>query len=392
MSSTIVTSIGSNSFTKVFSSSGSDTVGGLILLEDSLESSSQHLLNHLYSLWLPTISKQHRNIWFLNFSSTISEYRQLSKKYNNCNFIVIDYYSDSFGWNNSNNSSNNITENLQQIPMVFKYVKHDSTSIIKDIQNVYNCVPSKFKENPIILINSISTLVLKSGLSDTCNLIRSLTNYNFNKVKQDKEKQEKEKEQQQQQQQQEQDKNNNKKKIEKINKIETGIEGSVSNRIKMDKSFSCIFAILHTDLHEYEQSVQKQLQYISSVSIQVTPLSAKLKYSESLPHPYESTITLITKKRSGRVVRNVEYYYINNFTGKVEFDSAESLQTKQEEQEPDPTQNLSFNLKLTEDEKQARDSVVLPYRHQGNNEQTLLIEDPDDEDFDDEDPDDDLDI
>ncbi|KAK5577939.1 hypothetical protein RB653_002887 [Dictyostelium firmibasis] len=390
MSSTIVTSIGSNSFTKVFSSSGSDAVGGLILLEDSLESSSQHLLNHLYSLWLPTISKQHRNIWILNFSSTISEYKQLSKKYNNCNFIVIDYYSDSFGWNNNNNiinSNENITENLQQIPMIFKSVKHDSTSIIKDIQNVYNCVPNKFKENPIILINSISTLILKSGLSDTCNLIRSLTNYNFNKVKQDKEKQEKEKEKEQQQEQQDK-----KKKIEKINKIETGIEGSVSNRIKMEKSFSCIFAILHTDLHEYEQSVQKQLQYISSVSIQVTPLSAKLKYSESLPHPYESTITLITKKRSGRVVRNVEYYYINNVTGKVEFDSAESLQSKQEEQEPDPTQNLSFNLKLTEDEKQARDSVVLPYRHQGNNEQTLLIEDPDDEDFDDEDPDDDLDI
>ncbi|KAM9966161.1 hypothetical protein ACTFIR_006353 [Dictyostelium discoideum] len=386
MSSTIVSSIGSNSFTKVFSSSGSDAVGGLILLEDSLESSSQHLLNHLYSLWLPTISKQHRNIWFLNFSSTISEYKQLSKKYNNCNFIVIDYYSDSFGWNNSNN---NITENLQQIPMIFKSVKHDSASIIKDIQNVYNCVPNKFKENPIILINSISTLILKSGLSDTCNLIRSLTNYNFNKVKQDKEKQEKE----QKEQQDDNNNNNNKKKIEKINKIETGIEGSVSNRIKMEKSFSCIFAILHTDLHEYEQSVQKQLQYISSVSIQVTPLSAKLKYSESLPHPYESTITLITKKRSGRVVRNVEYYYINHATGKVEFDSAESLQTKQEEQEPDPTQNLSFNLKLTEDEKQARDSVVLPYRHQGNNnEQTLLIEDPDDEDFDDEDPDDDLDI
>ncbi|EAL69238.1 hypothetical protein DDB_G0276569 [Dictyostelium discoideum AX4] len=391
MSSTIVSSIGSNSFTKVFSSSGSDAVGGLILLEDSLESSSQHLLNHLYSLWLPTISKQHRNIWFLNFSSTISEYKQLSKKYNNCNFIVIDYYSDSFGWNNNNNNNsnnNNITENLQQIPMIFKSVKHDSASIIKDIQNVYNCVPNKFKENPIILINSISTLILKSGLSDTCNLIRSLTNYNFNKVKQDKEKQEKE-----QKEQQDNNNNNNKKKIEKINKIETGIEGSVSNRIKMEKSFSCIFAILHTDLHEYEQSVQKQLQYISSVSIQVTPLSAKLKYSESLPHPYESTITLITKKRSGRVVRNVEYYYINNATGKVEFDSAESLQTKQEEQEPDPTQNLSFNLKLTEDEKQARDSVVLPYRHQGNNnEQTLLIEDPDDEDFDDEDPDDDLDI
>ncbi|EGC39463.1 hypothetical protein DICPUDRAFT_147737 [Dictyostelium purpureum] len=378
MTSNIVSSIGSNSFTKVFSNSGNDAVSGLILLEDSLESPSQNLLNHLYSLWLPLNSKQHRNIWFLNFSSTISEYKELSKKYNNCNFIVIDYYSDPFGWNNNNNNTIDYSDNLIQIPMVFKSTEHDTNSIVNTIQNVYNCVPSKFKTNPIILINTISTLVLKNGLSQTCNLIRTLTNYNFSKQPEKVEAEEKEKEK--------------KNKMKLKNKIETGIEGSVSNRIKMEKSFSCIFAILHTDLHEFEPTVQKELQYISSVSIQVTPLSAKIKFSENLPHPYESTITLITKKRSGRVVRNIEYYYINEQTGKVEFDSAESLQLKQEESEPDPTQNLSFNLKLTDEEKQARDSVVLPYRHQGNNEQTLIIEDPDDEDFDDEDPDDDLDI
>lgn len=30
---------------------------------------------------------------------------------------------------------------------------------------------------------------------------------------------------------------------------------------------------------------------------------------------------------------------------------------------PDPTDNLTFNLKLTEEEQAARESVVLPYRH-----------------------------
>ncbi|KAF2072824.1 hypothetical protein CYY_005867 [Polysphondylium violaceum] len=364
-----------STFLKVFQNT-SDNVGGLILLEDTIESSSQNLLNHMYSYWLPTTSKQHRNIWFLNFNNTINEYKQLSKKYNQCNFVVIDFYSDPFGWNQphtiTQGATSLLSNNLVQVPMIFKSSQHDSNSIVNMIQNVFNAVPAKLKESPILLINSISTLVLKNGLSDTCSLIRTLINYNFNSATTAATNEDKDK-----------------KKSIKGNKMETGIDGSL-NRKKQDKTFTNIFAILHTDLHEMDITVSKELQYISSVSIQVTELSPKLKYSESLPHPYESTITLITKKRSGRVVRNVEYYYINS-NGKVEFDSAESLESQIQEAEVDPTENLSFNLKLSEEEKLAKNNVVLPYRHQGN-DQTLIIEDPDEEDFDDEDPDDDLDI
>ncbi len=68
----------------------------------------------------------------------------------------------------------------------------------------------------------------------------------------------------------------------------------------------------------------------------------------------------------------------------------------------DPTKNLSFNLRLTESEKQARSQVKLPYmldqgqkavhfeRSSGSGQ---IIYQPDDaDDFDEEDPDEDLDI
>ncbi|EFA74587.1 hypothetical protein PPL_11555 [Heterostelium album PN500] len=361
-----------------------DTLNGLLLLEDSLDSSSQHLLNHLYDYWLRPINSNQstatssglqvpnlkKNVWFINQSQPLSEYIKLSKKYNNINFIVIDCYSDPFGWNISNNNSNS-----NEGPIVFNCSKQDSQSIIETVKSVFNSnsVSSKLKESPVLVINTISSLVLKNGLSDTCNLIRSLINFsNVNNNNSNSS-----------------GSNNSSSNKQStlsstMNRIQTGIQGGVQQRAtKSERSFTCLLGILHNDLHYSDTSVTKQLEYISSTSIQVTPLPAKILLSESLTNRYEATITVITKKRSGRVVRNND--------GRLGFDSSELFEKKEEVKEVDPTKNLSFNLKLSEDEKNARDNVVLPYRHQGENQ--LIIEDPEeDDDYDDEDPDDDLDI
>ena len=76
----------------------------------------------------------------------------------------------------------------------------------------------------------------------------------------------------------------------------------------------------------------------------------------------------------------------------------------------DPASNLTFNLRLTDTEREARSSTVLPYIINDENKAVFLnaqktpisvgenkggevIYTPDDfDDFDDEDPDDDLDI
>lgn len=66
---------------------------------------------------------------------------------------------------------------------------------------------------------------------------------------------------------------------------------------------------------------------------------------------------------------------------------------------PDPTQNLSFNLSLSESQQQSRAKVPLPYVHEGKHidiirsNQGVIFYDPDSaDDIDDDDPDDDLDI
>ena len=68
----------------------------------------------------------------------------------------------------------------------------------------------------------------------------------------------------------------------------------------------------------------------------------------------------------------------------------------------DPTENLTFNLKLKDDEKQARSNLKLPYMYHEEKTGKVTVNptregkvfyQPDEaDDFDDDDPDDDLDI
>ncbi|KAF8521113.1 hypothetical protein BU17DRAFT_88379 [Hysterangium stoloniferum] len=66
--------------------------------------------------------------------------------------------------------------------------------------------------------------------------------------------------------------------------------------------------------------------------------------------------------------------------------------------EADPTQNLSFNLSLTESQQQSRAQVPLPYAHEGqpvlsDSKPSAIFYDPDSaDDIDEDDPDEDLDI
>jgi hypothetical protein len=60
----------------------------------------------------------------------------------------------------------------------------------------------------------------------------------------------------------------------------------------------------------------------------------------------------------------------------------------------DPTADLTFNLKLTDDQRMAKDSLLLPYMHKQETfaDQSKTFNIDEDDDFDDEDPDYDLEI
>jgi len=118
----------------------------------------------------------------------------------------------------------------------------------------------------------------------------------------------------------------------------------------------------------------------------------------------------LLKKTSGKLIAKTIILQLDEYGRLCSFQEDSSMAIKQCAQESstlDPASNLTFNLHLTDSEKQARASIALPYilnessksAYLGNQISTTVnhggnvIYVPDDaDDFDDEDPDDDLDV
>lgn len=133
----------------------------------------------------------------------------------------------------------------------------------------------------------------------------------------------------------------------------------------------------HLDLHPPEELKWIQTWFTSIL----TPL-----LPTSLPPTVDIGISILHKrKKSGKVSNGIEYYRNNpSHPNQLEevvlskipsntdaaSSSNSSLKIKQTKVEAsksssktvDPTSNLTFNLKLTDEERKTRDAVVLPYR------------------------------
>lgn len=144
--------------------------------------------------------------------------------------------------------------------------------------------------------------------------------------------------------------------------------------------------------------ILKALDYHSSCSIKFVPPNAFLQK----PGKYEC----VYRKKSGKVIAEA-FHYTMDSNGTLIF-TKNQLQEKPSaiNEGTDPSSNLTFNLRLTASEQDARAKTNLPYILKDESKATMLRYDvnkngkggdiiytPDDfDDFDDEDPDDDLDI
>lgn len=155
-----------------------------------------------------------------------------------------------------------------------------------------------------------------------------------------------------------------------------------------------IFGLLHTDLHQ--QGIVGTVSHVASTVISVTPMN-NARYAMAKTSQ---------RKKSGKVMQKEEFFILTedltlsietkpNQTGNVQTD----LHTKSE---VDPTSHLTFNLHLSEVEREAREKVALPFVFSEEKKSALLrpgrgsgriMYEPDaNDDIDEEDPDDDLDV
>ncbi|ETE58306.1 Dermal papilla-derived protein 6-like protein, partial [Ophiophagus hannah] len=165
-----------------------------------------------------------------------------------------------------------------------------------------------------------------------------------------------------------------------------------------------IVALVHRDLHPPAQlDVLKTLARLV-VALQPGPRSGR--GVEGTPQ----TAAILHRKRGNQLLQKTELFSILpgfgfKFLGELPPKGVSREDEAEEGREPtavDPTARLTFNLRLTEAERQARESVPLPYHFseekkssllQTSTEEGKIYYEPDAaDDFDDEDPDDDLDV
>ncbi|XP_041924991.1 elongator complex protein 5 isoform X1 [Alosa sapidissima] len=162
--------------------------------------------------------------------------------------------------------------------------------------------------------------------------------------------------------------------------------------LKRGGAVKTIIGLLHSDLHQ--TSVVESVCHLASTVISLAPWTKG---------PWALAKT--TKRtKSGKVLQEEELFSVQeDLTITVHSKVSHAVPTQAEpDSEADPTANLTFNLHLSEMEREAKEKVALPFvfSHEkksallnpGQGAGRILYEPDENDDFDQEDPDEDLDV
>ncbi|KAK2863135.1 hypothetical protein Q5P01_002668 [Channa striata] len=164
-------------------------------------------------------------------------------------------------------------------------------------------------------------------------------------------------------------------------------------QLKKGDAVRSIISLLHADIHQ--RGTVGSICHLATSIITVAP---GLKGDEA--------VAKITKRlKSGKVMQDEEVFSIkDDFTVIVQGKPNHTgpRQDDPEELETDPTANLTFNLRLSDTEREAKEKLALPFvfskekktalLHSGPGSGRILYEPDANDDYDEEDPDDDLDV
>ncbi|XP_062305225.1 elongator complex protein 5 [Osmerus eperlanus] len=165
------------------------------------------------------------------------------------------------------------------------------------------------------------------------------------------------------------------------------------HQLKKGGAVRTIIGLLHADLHQH--GTVGSVCHLATSVITVAPGPRD-----------QGTVAKITRRsKSGKILQAEEIFSIKEdltvtVHGKPNPSGAKQMDTV--ETETDPTANLTFNLRLSEKERQAKEKLSLPFvfskdkksalLHSGPGSGRIVYEPDANDDFDQEDPDDDLDV
>lgn len=255
--------------------------------------------------------------------------------------IVHDGYTDPLGWNAVPDCSSEHETEITRFTV--------SNNLINHIKKSSKDHLKRSEMKIMVIIDGLSLLLRHKSIHDVCTMIKSLS--------------------------------------------------KLTNKVEVVQ----LVATIQEDI--VSQTAINALTYIADATINLELHQRKIPRSNrgftAEQTSFQADVTL--RKKTGKIMREIFVYNISkdlNFMKKNEIE----IGAKNEDiiSQADPTADLSFNLRLTDSEKQARSQVRLPYTL--DNEQKAVQLDPssgsgqiiyhpdDADDFDEEDPDEDLDI
>lgn len=161
-----------------------------------------------------------------------------------------------------------------------------------------------------------------------------------------------------------------------------------------------VVCLVHSDLHD--EHTLNTVNFLASSILWLTQDNQQSDADEAV-----TWCRVLHKRKTGKVIKKMGSISIGSDYGLTEheekdWNTSSPVVYSEPTKEVDPTQNLTFNLRLTADERQARSSLKLPYMYHEEKTSKITINrtgegkvfyQPDEaDDFDDDDPDDDLDI
>ncbi|KAM9827655.1 elongator complex protein 5 [Neosynchiropus ocellatus] len=164
-------------------------------------------------------------------------------------------------------------------------------------------------------------------------------------------------------------------------------------QLKNGGAVRAVIGLLHTDMHQ--QGIVGSIRHLATTVISVAPGQKS----------GDAKVKIIKRLKSGKVMQEDELITVKeDLTVTIQNKQSHhgSKKTDSEEQERDPTANLTFNLRLSDTEREAKENLSLPFVFSQQKQKALLqsgpgsgriLYEPDAyDDYDEEDPDDDLDV
>ncbi|CAL0317783.1 unnamed protein product [Lupinus luteus] len=292
-----------------------------LTIKDSLSSPfAFHVFSHILlqlSSRITTQNSQSRGIVVVALSRSPAYYIALLKTKgfdvaSSNNWIhILDCYTDPLGWKEKIRKPSNVTDPSHQIPLATSSYK-----TVKDIDKLFSVITElgrglvgDSKARFSVAIDSLSELLRHASLQSVAALVGNLRSH---------------------------------------------------------EQISCIFGLLHSDLHE--EKAAAVLEYMSSMVASVDPFHHSvngqrgyLGNSVSEQNFTKGKFNVRSKRRNGRVRVTCEEFKVE--LGGISFSNVSSVDgTTTAALVP----KVQFNLQLSEKELIDRAKVVLPFEHQGN--------------------------